>query len=70
MLLDGVPNLEFHSYGNGTHGGGLTYRNGAPLGRWTDRFVEWFADCGFLQEPGVETKAARDLAVWAAERDE
>ena len=45
MLLDGVPNLEFHSYGNGTHGGGLTYRNGAPLGRWTDRFVEWFADC-------------------------
>jgi len=29
------------SAGNGTHGGGLTYRHGTPLGSWTDRFIDW-----------------------------
>jgi len=65
MLEAGVPNLEMHIYGNGTHGGGLTYRHGAPLGTWTDRFVDWAADLGFLGEAGQETKAAVDVASFA-----
>ena len=71
MLNAGVPNVEMHIYGNGRHPGdplpdgsrmtgGLTYRNGIPLGTWQDRYMDWFRDLGFLQKPGVETKAARD----------
>jgi endo-1,4-beta-xylanase len=41
--------------------GGLTHRNGIPFGTWQDRYIDWFRDLGFLQKPGVETKAARDL---------
>jgi phenylacetate-CoA ligase len=41
--------------------GGLTDRNGMPLGTWQYRFIDWFRDLGFLQKPGVETKAARDV---------
>jgi len=37
-------------------------RNGIPFGTWQDRFVDWFRDLGFLQKPGVETRAARDIA--------
>ena len=64
MLIDGVPNLEMHAYGNGSHGGGLTYRHGTPLGGWTQRFVEWFEDLGFLGPPGAKTKAAEDVAAF------
>eukprot|EP01043_Picozoa_sp_COSAG02_P049670 COSAG02_NODE_5013_length_4724_cov_2.494486_3_plen_78_part_00 len=65
MLIDGVPNLEMHAYGNGRHGGGLTYRHGTPLGGWTDRFVDWFEDLGFLGPPGLPTKAAADVEAFA-----
>src|SRR5215471_8970494 len=72
MLGIGVPNIEMHIYGNGRHPGdplpdgsrmtgGLTDRNGTPFGTWQDRFVDWFRDLGFLQKPGVETKAAKDI---------
>ena len=64
MLAVGVPNIEMHVYGNGRHGGGLGDRGGMPLGRWQDRFVDWFRDMGFLEKPGVETKAARDSAAY------
>jgi len=61
MLKAGVPNLEMHIYGNGGHGGGLTARGGIPFGTWTDRYVEWFKDLGFLEKPGTPTKAAADI---------
>ena len=67
MLAAGVPNIEMHVYGNGRHGGGLSDRGGIPLGRWQDRFVDWFRDLGFLEKPGVETKAARDSAAYVSE---
>ncbi len=73
MLALGVPNIEMHIYGNGRHpgdplpdgsrmSGGLTDRGGIPYGTWSDRFIDWFRDLGFLQKPGEETKAARDVA--------
>lgn len=76
MLKAGVPNIEMHIYGNGRHPGdqmpdgsrmaaGLADRNGIPFGKWQDRFMEWFRDCGFLQKPGLETRAARDCASFA-----
>ena len=61
-----IPNLEMHIYANGGHGGGLTDRGGIPLGTWQYRFIEWFRDLGFLQKPGVETKAARDVSARVA----
>ncbi|HEX4231086.1 MAG TPA: alpha/beta hydrolase [Bryobacteraceae bacterium] len=75
MLDKGVPNIEMHIYANGRHPGdplpdgshmtgGLTDRNGIPFGTWQNRFVDWFRDLGFLQKPGVETKAAKDTAVY------
>jgi endo-1,4-beta-xylanase len=42
---------------------GLANRN-IPFGGWQDRFIDWFRDLGFLQKPGVETKAARDIATF------
>ncbi len=73
MLFAGVPNVEMHLYGNGRHpgdalpdgsrmSGGLTDRGGIPFGTWQYRFVEWARDLGFLQKPGIETKAAKDVA--------
>jgi acetyl esterase/lipase len=73
MLARGVPNIEIHMYGNGRHPGdalpdggrmtgGLTDRNDTPFGTWQLRFIDWFRDLGFLQKPGVATKAARDIA--------
>ena len=50
----------------GTMTGGLTDRSGIPLGTWQFRFIDWFRDLGFLQKPGVETKAARDVAARVA----
>ncbi len=77
MLLAGVPNVEMHLYGNGRHpgdalpdgsrmSGGLTDRKGIPFGTWQDRFIDWARDLGFLQPPGAETKAARDVAGFMA----
>lgn len=77
MLALSVPNIELHVYGNGRHPGdrlpdgssqtgGLTDRNNTPFGTWQDRFIDWFRDLGFLQKPGVETKAAKDSAAFAA----
>ncbi len=68
MLQRGVPNLEMHIYGRGTHGGGLKYRDGIPLGTWQDRFMDWFRDLGFLGKPGVETKAAVEVAAFAQKK--
>jgi endo-1,4-beta-xylanase len=67
MLDAGIPNIEMHIYGNGFHPGsgstgGLTDRNGTPLGTWQFRFIDWARDLGFLQKPGLETKAAKDTA--------
>jgi acetyl esterase/lipase len=75
MLAVSVPNIEMHIYGNGRHPGdqlpeggrmtgGLTDRGGIPFGTWQDRFIDWFRDLGFLQKPGVETKAAKDVAAY------
>jgi len=79
MLQESVPNLEMHIYGNGRHPGqafsdgshmnaGLGNRN-LPFGSWQDRFIDWFRDLGFLQKPGLETKAARDLAAFQARHE-
>jgi acetyl esterase/lipase len=73
MLAMGVPNIEMHLYGRGRHPGqplpdgshmtgGLTDRNDTPYGTWQFRFIDWFRDLGFLQKPGVETRAAQDTA--------
>lgn len=75
MLAIGVPNIEMHIYGNGRHPGdalpdgtkmtgGLTDRGNIPFGTWQYRFIDWFRDLGFLQKPGVETKAAKDIAAF------
>ena len=68
FLRAGVPNLEMHIYGNGVHANGMKDRNGKPFGTWHERFIDWFRDLGFLQKPGVETKAAKDLVAYAAKR--
>ncbi len=69
MLAVGAPNIEMHIYGNGHHPGsgstaGLTDRNGTPFGTWQNRFIDWFRDLGFLQKPGVETQAAKDVEAY------
>jgi alpha/beta hydrolase fold len=77
MLRAGVPNVEMHIYGRGRHpgdplpeggwmSGGLTWRHGMPMGTWQDRFIDWFRDLGFLQKPGVETRAAQEVRAYAA----
>lgn len=66
MLQKGVPNIEMHIYATGEHGGSLRDREGTPYGKWQDRFIDWFRDLGFLQKPGVETKAAKDVAAYAS----
>ena len=65
MLQRGVPNLEMHIYGRGTHGGSISPRDGIPFGTWQDRYIDWFRDLGFLNAPGVETKAAQDVSRFA-----
>jgi len=77
MLAIRIPNIEMHLYGNGRHpgdalpdgsrmSGGLTDRNDIPYGTWQYRFIDWFRDLGFLQKPGAETKAAKDIAAYLA----
>ena len=68
FLTARVPNLEMHIYGNGVHANGMKDRNGEPFGTWHERFIDWFRDLGFLQKPGVETKAGKDAAAYAAQR--
>ncbi|HEV2691928.1 MAG TPA: alpha/beta hydrolase, partial [Verrucomicrobiae bacterium] len=63
-LKQGVPNLEMHIYGRGGHAGGFNDRGDSPLGTWQFRFIDWFRDLGFLNKPGVETQAARDVAAY------
>jgi endo-1,4-beta-xylanase len=78
MLSQSIPNIEMHIYGNGAHPGqplsestrmtaGLTDRNGMPFGTWQYRFIDWFRDLGFLGKPGVETKAAKDVAAFLSQ---
>ncbi len=78
MLAVGAPNNEMHLYGNGRHPGdplpdgsrmtgGLTDRSGIPFGTWQLRYIDWFRDLGFLEKPGVETKAAKDIARYLTE---
>ncbi len=77
MLAIRIPNIEMHIYANGRHpgdplpdgsrmSGGLTDRNDTPYGTWQFRFIDWFRDLGFLAKPGVETKAAKDIATYLA----
>jgi endo-1,4-beta-xylanase len=77
MLAKRIPNVEMHIYGDGRHpgdplrdgsrmSGGLTDRNNIPYGSWQFRFIDWFRDLGFLGKPGVETKAAQDVAYYFA----
>jgi endo-1,4-beta-xylanase len=78
MLAVRVPNIEMHVYANGRHPGdalpdgsrmpgGLADRNNMPYGTWQYRYIDWFRDLGFLQKPGVETKAARDIATFISQ---
>lgn len=66
MLKQSVPNLEMHIYGRGSHAGGFNDRGNAPFGTWQYRFIDWFRDLGFLNKPGVETQAARDIAAYVS----
>ncbi len=71
---DGVPNLEMHLYARGKHPGdktepgeppatgGLANMGGLAFGTWSERFLDWFRDLGFLEKPGVETYAAKQVA--------
>jgi acetyl esterase/lipase len=68
MLQAKVPNVEMHLYGHGGHGGSIGARQGIPFGTWPQRFIEWFRDLGFLNKPGEETKAAKDVAAFAKSR--
>jgi acetyl esterase/lipase len=73
LLDDGVPNVEIHIYARGHHpgdkvgpdeppsSGGLTDRGFIAYGKWPDRFIDWFRDLGFLDKPGIETQAAKDV---------
>jgi len=70
MLKVGLPNIEMHIYANGHHPGsgstgGLTDRKNTPYGTWQYRYIDWFRDLGFLQNPGTETRAATELAEYA-----
>jgi endo-1,4-beta-xylanase len=78
MLAVSVPNIEMHLYGNGRHPGdplpdgsrmtgGLTDRSNIPFGTWQNRYIDWFRDLGFLQKPGVETKAAKDITAYISQ---
>jgi acetyl esterase/lipase len=71
---DGVPNVELHIYARGHHPGdkvgpdeppatgGLANMGGIAFGTWSARYLDWFRDLGFLNKPGVQTQAAKDVA--------
>lgn len=70
---DGVPNVELHIYARGHHPGdkvgpdeppatgGLANMGGIAYGTWSNRFLDWARDLGFLNKPGVPTLAAKDV---------
>jgi endo-1,4-beta-xylanase len=74
LLNDGVPNVEMHIYARGHHpgdkvapgeppsSGGVSDRGFIAYGTWPNRFIDWFRDLGFMDRPGVETQAAKDVA--------
>ncbi len=62
MLERGIPNVEMHIYGNGRHGGSIEAQGGIPYGTWSERYLDWLKDLGFLSASGTETKAAKDVA--------
>ncbi len=74
LLNDSVPNVELHIYARGHHPGdkvgpdeppatgALSSMGGISYGTWSARFLDWFRDLGFLNKPGVETQAAKDVA--------
>jgi alpha/beta hydrolase fold len=77
MLAVRAPDIEMHIYARGRHPGdtltdgshmtgGLTDRNNTPYGTWQYRFIDWFRDLGFLQKPGVETQAAKDVTAYVS----
>jgi len=65
MLKATVPNLEMHIYGRGGHGVSAKDHDTMPYGTWRERFLDWFRDLGFLDKPGMETKAAVAVAAYA-----
>ena len=65
MLERGIPNVEMHIYGNGSHGGSISDQGGIPYGTWSARYLDWLKDLGFLSSPGTETKAAKDVVKFA-----
>jgi len=42
--------------------GGFSNRGFIALGTWPARLIDWFRDLGFLNKPGIETQAAKDIA--------
>lgn len=70
MFLDLPPKAIGHIGGGKMHRTGCVdvaviqslYRQ--DVGRWQYRYIDWIRDLGYLQEPGVETKAARDIATF------
>ncbi len=74
LLMDGVPNIEMLLYARGRHPGdktepgeppstgSISNMGGIPYGTWSDRFLDWFRDLGFLSAPGVVTQAAKDVS--------
>ncbi len=62
MLKAGIPNIEMHVYGRGGHGVRLSEEGELPYATWIDRYIDWIRDLGFLGKPGVETRAAHDVA--------
>lgn len=74
LLNDSVPNVEMHIYARGHHPGdkvgadeppatgAMSNMGGISYGTWSARFLDWLRDLGFLNQPGVETQAARDVA--------
>ena len=39
---------ELHIYSTGGHGFGVRASNKKPAGQWTERFLEWMQDSGFV----------------------
>ena len=41
---------ELHIYSTGGHGFGVRDSNSKPAGQWTERFLEWMQDSGFVSK--------------------
>jgi hypothetical protein len=64
-LPSGAYSRGRSSYG-AKQSGGPTGKHDTPFGTWQNRFIDWYRDLGFLGKPGVETRAARDVAGYAS----